>query len=115
MKPFIDPNDRPIEPPIEPLDDLHFADNDFPSDSFAPTADHTNSTETNTNDVPTTSTQKTQNHTQDSVSKTLIDNREVFQAEKLLKSRRRQGNQEYLVKWANYPVSEATWEPMSNI
>lgn len=117
MKLFIDPNDRPIEPPVEPLDDLHFVDNDFPLDSFAPNADHTNDTETNTAETPTNATETTQGDTQnqDSVSKALIDNREVFQAEKLLKGRKRHENQEYLVKWAGYPEAEATWEPISNI
>ena len=36
MKPFTDPNDRPIDPPTELLDELHLADNDFPLDSFVP-------------------------------------------------------------------------------
>lgn len=44
-----------------------------------------------------------------------IDNETVFNAEKLLRSRKRNGQDQYLVKWVGYPLSDATWEPSSNI
>ena len=97
MTPFIDPNDRPIEPPVELFDDLHFADTDFPSDSFTPTTDHALTPEKNTDDAPTHPTNTTPEDTQlqDAISKKLIDNEEVFKAEKVLKSRTRNGKTEY--------------------
>lgn len=114
MKPFIDPNDRPIEPPVELLDDLHFADNDFPLESFVPTTDHTGNHDINTDLVPTKSPETTQEDTQiqDSISKTLVDNEEGFEAEKILKRQTGNGNTKYLVKWTGYPLSEVTWEPL---
>ena len=53
--------------------------------------------------------------TPDEVSKTLIDNDTVFNAETLLQYRKRNGQNQYLVKWVGYPESEVTWEPESNI
>ena len=49
-------------------------------------------------------------------SASLIDNQTVFNAEKLLATRTLDdGSIQYLVKWANYPLNEATWEPASNV
>ena len=40
---------------------------------------------------------------------------DVYAAERILKSRKRHGKLQYLVKWANYPVSQSTWEPEENL
>ena len=40
---------------------------------------------------------------------------DVYTAEKILKARKRRGKLQYLVKWANFPASESTWEPEENI
>jgi hypothetical protein len=38
-----------------------------------------------------------------------------YRVDKILKTRKRKGKTEYLVKWENYPISESTWEPAENI
>ncbi|CAH3171339.1 unnamed protein product [Porites lobata] len=40
---------------------------------------------------------------------------DVFAAEKILQSSTRNGKVQYLIRWANYPVSDVTWEPAENI
>lgn len=48
-------------------------------------------------------------------SESLIDNQTVFNANKILDTRKVNGEIQYLVKWVNYLVKEATWEPAGNI
>ena len=38
-----------------------------------------------------------------------------YTIEKILDSRKRTGNQEYLIKWSGYPRNLATWEPEGNL
>ena len=120
MRPFIDPHDRPIEPPADLLDELYLAENDFPPDSFeplttGPSTSHTKDPLNTTNTVEHSGIQPREISTPDEVSKTLIDNDTVFNAETLLQYRKRNGQNQYLVKWVGYPESEVTWEPESNI
>lgn len=39
----------------------------------------------------------------------------LFEVEKILDKRTRNRKIEYKVKWVNYPISECTWEPISNL
>ena len=39
----------------------------------------------------------------------------IFDAETILGTRNRQGQRQYLIKWAGYPHSQNTWEPEGNI
>lgn len=39
----------------------------------------------------------------------------VWEVESILRKRRRGRQVEYLVKWAGYPIEEATWEPLANL
>lgn len=106
MKHFVDPNDRPIEPPVGDIGRAPWlTDTDLPEDSFhpsqpieAPSAPH---------DITVDD--------QNSISQTLIDNETVYNAEKLLKQRTVNGQAKYLVKWAGFPISDATWQPETNI
>lgn len=43
------------------------------------------------------------------------DGNDVYSVERILGKRIRNGTVEYLVKWAEYPESYATWEPETNI
>ena len=38
-----------------------------------------------------------------------------YYVEKVLKMRVIEGREEFLVKWIDYPLSEATWEPFENL
>ena len=117
MKHFVDPNDRPIESPTDdPLDEPFLSIDDLPLDSFdlpraTPALAHGRTLDTPapiTHHDPIPTSAETQ-------TTTLIDNETIFNAEKLLRSRKRNGQLQYLVKWAGYPLSDATWEPSSNI
>ena len=39
---------------------------------------------------------------------------EVYKVKQILKHRRRGQSYKYLVKWAGYPITEASWEPRSS-
>lgn len=129
MKPFVDPRDWPLAPPPDIDDDLCLEDQDLPSDSFIATHTNTDTTSnlspttdpTNVRTHATTTSATDKNHSpdnhkdQDTKSEALIDNDTIFNAERLLKTRTRDGKVQYLVKWVGYPESEATWEPVSHI
>jgi Chromo (CHRromatin Organisation MOdifier) domain len=40
---------------------------------------------------------------------------EEYEVEQIPAQRRRRNKAQYLVKWKNYPVSDASWEPHSNL
>ena len=112
MKRFYDPADRPILPPQE--DDPHALSlqaSDLPEDSF----ESDDSNPTTSTDVVTTPDIGESSNTGPVDSPDLFTAPDVYAAEKILKSRRRAGKQEFLVKWANFPASQSTWEPEDNI
>jgi len=41
--------------------------------------------------------------------------REVYEAEKILDMKIWWGKRFYLIKWKDYDISDATWEPISNL
>ena len=45
----------------------------------------------------------------------VIDDESIFQADRILKSRKKKGKTEYLVQWHNFPRNKSTWEPEQNI
>ena len=112
LKHFYDPADRPILPPsVDDPDDLPFDASALPADSFEPDDSTTNAT---ANAHPDQDVSETPNSPPVD-SSDLLDDPDVFGAERILKSRKRHGKLQYLVKWANYPISESTWEPEENI
>ena len=38
-----------------------------------------------------------------------------YYVEKVIKMRVKEGMEEFIVKWIDYPLSEATWEPFENL
>ena len=115
MKLFVDPNERPIVPPDTIDDDMPFlAPDDLPEESFETAGDPP----LRAQEPITTNSGKNDGSVQcnpDAISEELIDNQTVFNAEKILANRTVNGRIQYLIKWANYPISQATWEPEANI
>ncbi len=112
MKHFYDPADRPIHPP--PGDDPnepYLDEPDLPAHSFEPD-DANPRNNTNETDVPSGGENSNGNPV---TSPDRLKDSDIYAAEKIIKSRRRAGKLQYLVKWANYPVSQSTWEPEENI
>lgn len=112
MKHFYDPADRPIHPP--PDDDpsmISLQATDLPTDSFEPDDATVNSS--NITDANHDTGEPSNGTTVDSPDS--YSDPDVYNAEKILKSRKRNGQLQYLVKWANYPRSDSTWEPQENI
>ena len=44
----------------------------------------------------------------------IIDGEESYEVESIQRHRKRGRGYQYLVKWAGYPITEATWEPESS-
>ena len=104
MKPFYDTNDRPIEPPNTiSTDNFCLNEDEIPEDSFqveplvAPN-------EQNESEIATCIPEA---HSHDS------DDSSVYK--KVLKTRVRKGQKEYLVKWLGYPSEQNSWVPESDM
>ena len=137
MKPFVDPNLRPIDPP--PFDDPaepYINESDIPKDCFEPISAEANLTDIDLNpvsiEIPLSPQpqkenesnkesyrEKTKNQLQNAKESTpqaiVIDKETVLSTEKILKHRKRNGKVEYLVKWLSFPKSQSTWEPEHHI
>ena len=98
MKPYLDPDSRPIRQPPTDVDDPYLQETDFPADSFEES-------------LPSESTLPTQeiSHGESNV----LDDPEVFTAEKILRQRLYKGKPQFEVKWKGY--RETSWEPLENI
>ncbi|KXJ08211.1 Chromobox protein-like 6 [Exaiptasia diaphana] len=119
-------NERPIDPPEEDNEDEPYLDySDIPSSSFIDSSLESTDTMDIQQDIVDNSnpdiesppreleTRQDTDKVEDTTSP--IDNVNVFAAEKIVKKRTRKGKVEYLVKWANHPSSDNTWEPSENI
>ena len=133
MKPFVDPNLRPIDPP--PFDDPaepYINESDIPKDCFEPISAEANledtvSIETQLSPQPQkekesnkeSDQEKTKNQLQNAKESTpeaiVIDNETVFSAENILEHRKRNGKVEDLVKRLTYPKNQSTREPEHHI
>ena len=140
MKPFVDPNLRPINPP--PFDDRaepYLDESDIPKDCFEPnnsvhaeenlldsglnpvdkqalvTQQSHEEKESNKESDQEKTNNQLQNEKEPTPEAIVIDNKTVFSAEKILKHRKRNRKVEYLVKWLNFPKSQSSWEPEENI
>ena len=141
MKPFYDPADCPIVPPIEDdPNEPNLLESDLPDDSFEqpsrPVAeaispagasnatpntitDHSSPPDDNNEDNSDTDALDSEVVAPpNSVAVNSLDfsqDPDVYAAEKILKKRQRNGKVQYLVKWAGFPVSQSTWEPEEHI
>lgn len=117
MKPFIDPSLRPIEPPLVDDPNEHYLDeSDIPDDCFESEVplDKNVSPKPSVSDT-TNSSSHSDNQIQPCSDSSEKDDDRIFQAERILKSRKKKGKMEYLVKWHNFPKNQSTWEPEQNI
>ena len=141
MKPFYDPADYPILPPIEDdPNEPNLLESDLPDDSFEqpsrPVAesispagasnatpntitDHSSPPDDNNEDNSDTDALDSEVVAPpNSVAVNSLDfsqDPDVYAAEKILKKRQRNGKVQYLVKWVGFPVSQSTWEPEEHI
>ena len=112
MKLYYDPSDRPIQPPPDdPPNEPFLSASELPEDSFVP-EDDTQVMHTNSASVQETNAEF--NSPSVDSSDPLADP-DVYAAESILRSRRRNGQVQYLVKWVGFPASQSTWEPEENI
>ena len=137
MKPFVDPNLRPIDPPpfYDPAEP-YINESDIPKDCFEPISAEAYPEDTDLLPVSIetplflqpqkekdsnkeSDQEKTKNQLQNakkSIPEAIaIANKTVFSTEKILKHRKRNGNVEYLVKWLTFPKNQSTWEPEHHI
>ena len=120
MKPFVDPNLRPIDPP--PFDDPaepYINESGIPKDCFEIEMPLSPQPQNEKESNKESDQEKTKNQLQNTKELTpeaiVIDNETVFSAEKILKHRKRNGKVEYLVKWLSFPKNQSTWEPEHHI
>ena len=125
MKPFVDPNLRPIDPaPFDDPAEPYIQEYDIPKDCFEPISAEANPKDIELNPVSIemplslqpqkekesnkeSDQEKTKNQLQNAKESTpeeiVIDNETVFSAEKILEHRKRNGKVEDFVKWLLYP------------
>ena len=111
MKPFVDPESRPIDPQLfDNVSEPYLDETDIPSDSF-----EDEQVQNDNQSVKESSSQPAASQQVPHPEKVVVDNETIFNAEKILKRRKRSGKNEYLVKWLGYPKNQSTWEPEENI
>ena len=135
LKRYIDPADRPTRQLLTNLDDPFLEDNDLPSDSFLPDTEEPNQPASDVQNLPgddhetTTSSVPAQSHlpsTPPAISNSPFNGKmnddqllyaggDIYQVEKIVRHRFRNGKPQFLIKWAGYPDSFNTWEPLENI
>ena len=108
MKVYVDPRDRPIDPPDDNNDGPYLDLDQLPRDSIDEEEQSNFKTDGQQLDGETPQENKLD-------SSHLIDNKTVFNAERLVATRIKNGEREYLVKWVGYPSADNTWEPEENI
>ena len=136
MKPFVDPDLRPIDPP--PFDDPavpYIIESDIPKDCFESVSAEANPKDTDLNpvsietqlspqpqkekesneSVQETTKNQLQNAKESTPEEIIIDNETVFSAENILEHRKRNGKVEDSVKRLTYPKNQSTWEPEHHI
>ncbi|XP_028417823.1 uncharacterized protein LOC114542487 [Dendronephthya gigantea] len=111
MKLFYDANERPIEPPNDLVDDdFSMREDDIPLDSFETTSDTESHPDEETQEI-TLKTHASNVPNQPDHS----NDDEIYQIEKVLKTRLRKGQKEYLVKWLGFPSEQNSWVTESDM
>ena len=112
MKPYYDPDLRPIDPPsVDDPSEPYLEESDIPEDCFEVEQSISAGAQTSPPDHAASQPQASCEPQQ----QITVDNLTVFNAEKILKCRKQKGKNQYLVKWVGYPKNQATWEPEENI
>ena len=136
LKPYHDPDDRPIGIAKDDPDEPYLSERDLPDDSFSSdpaTPEQTvpvdGSSLCSPDHIPEVATgvakRQSPPHTPESSNTNeggiLLNvhdhaaETDVFNAERILRQRTQNGQEEYLVKWVGYPHRDNTWEPASHI
>jgi len=129
MKPYIDPDERPIDPPDEEVNEPYLHHTDIPEESFTNNDSNELENQGDAQDDPEDGHEEEEaieqsSHTpenrQTDISNAantdvIIDNESIFEAEKIVKTRKRKGKTQFKIKWKNFPNSSNTWEPEENI
>ena len=121
LKPFYSPESRPTNlhnlEPIQEDQEEQEKDGSSTQREDMQDAENEQTRETKeTGDAPLPEMQKTDKGSQPKQTQDAArQEEETFLVEKLLKSKRINGQPHYLIKWQGYPMKEATWEPMKNI
>lgn len=106
MKPFIDPNERPIAPPEEDNDEPYLCHEDLPPDSYEEVTE-TEQTAENTpqHDCSPSPCPQETTHTND----------DIYEIDRIIKEKKTNGQTYFLIKWKGYGTADNTWEPEENI
>ena len=115
MKPFVDPALRPIEPPIDDDPSEPYLDeSDISADSFevseSSSHDYDTSVSAEKHDAcsPSHSQEALESSNQQlDDDQVVIDNQSIFDAETILKKRKRKGKMQSKVKWLGYPEDQS--------
>ena len=111
MKPYFDPEDRPIEAPQEdpPMaNEPYLRDDDLPADSFPSPEYHAPATFPSCSHPTAAAATKVPTSTADNGNK-------IYDAERIVRRRVHRGKPEYLIKWRVYAKRSNTWEPPDHI
>lgn len=104
LKPFVDPDSRPISHPDDDPDEPYLAHEDLPPDSYEDNELDQTSPATAPPAPPSTSSTEPATPTDD-----------IYQVERIIKEKTKKGKSYFLIKWKNYDEKENTWEPEENI
>ena len=112
MKLFFDPDDRPIQGPTDgDVPEPYLFERDLPDDSFEASTETEPVAAQDPEDGPAPPPPVANVPTgPEQPAQAPLDDPDVFLVERILKSRTRNGQREYLIKWQGYTSKHNSWE-----
>ena len=118
--------DLPADSFLQPDAEVSASDSkETASDTAEPATQPTVPTETPSQHAPLTRSRATEICAQASADSTDVSHtdpilqtsakNDIYTVKKLLKQRTKNGQQQFLVKWRGFPMSQNSWEPVTNI